>query len=227
MSVPFQLKESATIIWTDNGIPHELCGEVTEVSEGALHIRVPDDIALPVSGQRCVLLSSNLTDDKRTARVETVHDGGVSLTLGRSHSSRRYYPRVDTPASFVYRLITLGESARGLSKRQQAVMKGWTRPAALQMNLSIDGLAFMSVVSVPSGSRIQLKLMLPGSSSKDISLVGEVVRSNLETLEDGEEYHHVAVHVPQLPPKTHEALVAYTLYFQDEFIGTLEQRPKS
>jgi len=222
MSKQHDRNARVNVIWTRDGMPNQLNGRVVQRDDELLEMR-PDQGVRPEPGARCVVCVDAPERIKITARVRDSSEEIILLELGRSHHSRRYYPRVDTVESFMYRLAE-PVAVAGLTPAQISLLRGWCAPATHHMNLSIDGLAFLSDIVLPMGARVQVKLRLSTDPGQDHLVEGEVVRSSPEDGWERELPHRVALHLSAMSPETHQALLEYVLHCQQQDLEHLEPR---
>jgi len=142
---------------------------------------------------------------------------------------RRYYPRADASLAMAYRAIDLGVEGKKMSVNQGRALKSWWKPSSPIINVSNDGLSFVSTVRLPVGVRVQVRLRFPDSATEH-TLVGDVVRSSLEQSRqqdsepgaETEEAYRIAVHLVTVPKETREALDRYMRLWLDEELASLQ-----
>ena len=210
----------ATLIWTHDGEAQFVKGTLLE-EEGSLRLKTAQS-SRPRIQERCILSLEGSPPKRMTATVTGFDDEMVLLDPGRPYVQRRYYPRVDTPAAFLFRVVDPGPNAQGWNPLILETLRNWIRPSSPELNLSVDGVAFWSRQQLPAGARIEIELDTGEADEDALLFKGVVVRSALEMAESGSEEYRIAVHFDSLSPAEHDALFDYTIRAQQALFDELE-----
>lgn len=215
----------ATLVWFLNDQPQELQGTYTGTHEqGGLFQpnSLPNGAGDGPADARLVLCLEDEARSKLLADCVRNADGSYAVSFRREQPIlRRYYPRADAALALGYRAIELGAEAEGFSQNQIRALKAWWKPSSSVVNISNDGISFVSTVRMPMGSRLQLRLRFPDGTT-EYALAGKVVRSVPEAGPEGEEYHRLAVHFDHMSRDAKDAIDRYMKLWLDEAIDGLQ-----
>lgn len=223
------------LIWMRDHLPQECKGWLT--TAGSEHVCVVPGPGqqLPSPGTSVVVCLDDADKTKWVGSVQTASSDQIEVALsGIQPRFRRYYPRVDMQLAMAWRILDMGPKASEFSKNQTRALKAWWRPASPMVNLSNDGLSFLSAPHLPVGARVQVKLRLP-NEQEEHALVAEVVRSARERVpaallgtahasseaHEDEEFSRIALHFPTIPAGAREAISRYMLDWQEQVLEAL------
>lgn len=230
----------ATVVWIEHETPHQVLGSFFRQAEG-LGAFVPQT-TLEEPHQHAPAQSSVvicLEDAERTKLMANVQDSAGEtwqLTLRKDQPIlRRYYPRADASLAMAYRALDLGVEGKQMSHNQARALKSWWKPSSPVINVSNDGLSFVSTVRLPVGARMQVRLRFPDSATEH-TLVGDVVRSTLEVAPPPEQTnpeapteaateleaaYRIAIHLVTVQKDTRDALDKYMRLWLDEELASM------
>ena len=218
MALSYQVGAQGSVLWAGKAVPRVFPGKVRGVEGSGLEFDVGPDAASEVQiGERVVLTLDGPPVVRVRAKVLNVHGGGLTLeTTAYQHLSRREYPRIDAPVTLKWRLKTGGDA---LSPGAAKALGQWSKPLDDYVNLSVNGIAFTTAYSVPSGARLDLEVGLPGGEAS-YPVEAEVVRTSEDSpAEEGDPTFQVAVRFVDLSDGLRDTFIEYTIQKQDEVLG--------
>ena len=225
----------AALVWMVDGQPKECKGWLAQISSDQITMVPAPNETLPEAQTSVVVCIEDVDRTKWIGTVLTTSYDAIQVALADVQPRfRRYYPRADTLVAMAWRVLDLGPKAGDFSKNQIRALKQWWRPASALVNLSNDGLSFLSSPHLPMGARVQVKLRL-SQEQEEHSLVAEVVRSARELVpgsvlsaadssgevHEDEEFSRIALHFPSIPAGTREAISRYMQTWQEDILETL------
>lgn len=230
----------AALVWMVDGHPKECKGWLAQLTANQVKMVPAPNETLPDAQTPVVVCIEDADKTKWIGTVEDASFDAIQVSLaGIQPRFRRYYPRADTMVAMAWRVLDLGPQGSEFSKNQVRALKQWWRPASTLVNLSNDGLSFLSAPHLPVGARVQVKLRL-SQEQEEHSLVAEVVRSAREMVpgsvltaadssgevHEDEEFSRIALHFPSIPAGTREAISRYMQTWQEDLLETLTPASK-